>query len=124
MSRLAATIKAIFSISEICVEESKSHISSENAIKAIRELLGQTQAYTELKRMYEELTYYRNLDKQGRLRVQVHGQWDIFTDEYDCEYMLCTACGEKFYPVDEDTVDMTYNYCPNCGAKMEEEAGE
>ena len=67
MSRLEATIKAVFSISEICIEESKSHISSKNAIKAIRELLGQTQSYTELKKLADELQYYRSLDKQGRL---------------------------------------------------------
>lgn len=66
----------------------------------------------------QELQHYKDLEEQGRLKVQVHGQWEIFTDEYDCEYMLCTACGGEFYPVDEDTVGMTYNYCPNCGAKM------
>lgn len=48
------------------------------------------------------------------------GHWDIHTDEYDCEYMKCSVCGEEFYPVDEDTVDRVYNYCPNCGAKMDE----
>lgn len=68
----------------------------------------------------EKWDYWKALEEQGKLTVQVHGQWDILTDEYDCEYMICTACGEEFYPVDEDTVDMTYNYCPNCGAKMEE----
>lgn len=48
----------------------------------------------------------------------VHGEWDILTDEYDCEYVRCSACNEEFYPMDEDTVDRLYNYCPECGAKM------
>ena len=48
-----------------------------------------------------------------------HGKWKIKIDEYDCEYMKCSVCKEIFYPVDEDTVDTTPNYCPNCGAKMQ-----
>jgi DNA-directed RNA polymerase subunit RPC12/RpoP len=46
------------------------------------------------------------------------GEWEIYTDEYDCEYMKCSVCGGEFYPVDEDTVDTTPNYCQNCGAEM------
>jgi hypothetical protein len=48
-----------------------------------------------------------------------HGEWEIKTDDYDCEYMMCSCCKEEFYPVDEDTVDATPKYCPNCGAKMD-----
>ena len=68
--------------------------------------------------MIKKLAHYEDLEEQGELVVQKHGHWEILTDEYDCEYMLCTACGGEFYPVDDDTVDSTYNYCPNCGAKM------
>ena len=46
------------------------------------------------------------------------GKWKIKTDEYDCEYMMCSVCKEEFYPANEDTVDTTPNYCMNCGAKM------
>lgn len=48
-----------------------------------------------------------------------HGEWKIKTDDYDCEYIMCSCCKEEFYPADEDTVDTKPNYCPNCGAKME-----
>lgn len=51
-------------------------------------------------------------------RKQTEGKWKIKTDDFDCEYMMCSVCKEEFYPVDEDTVDTTPNYCPNCGAKM------
>ena len=51
--------------------------------------------------------------------VQSHGHWTIKTDDYDCEYMVCSCCGEEFYNADEDTVDRTPKYCPNCGAKMD-----
>ena len=60
-------------------------------------------------------------DENKKLVEQKKGQWNILTDEYDCEYMKCSVCSEEFYPVDEDTVDRVYNYCPHCGAKMEEE---
>lgn len=51
----------------------------------------------------------------------VHGRWEIKTDDYDCEYAKCSACGEEFYDANEDTIDITFNYCPNCGARMDGE---
>ena len=48
-----------------------------------------------------------------------HGKWIIKRDDYDYEYMKCSCCKEEFYPVDEDTVDETPNYCMNCGAEMD-----
>ena len=53
--------------------------------------------------------------------VKEQGHWTIKTDDYDCEYMVCSCCGEEFYNADEDTVDRTPKYCPNCGAKMDSE---
>lgn len=47
-----------------------------------------------------------------------YGNWTIKRDEYDCEYMVCSCCGECFYDGDNDTVDNLHNYCPNCGANM------
>ena len=48
-----------------------------------------------------------------------HGRWDIRTDDCDCEYARCSECGEEFYDANEDTIDITFNYCPNCGARMD-----
>ena len=53
-----------------------------------------------------------------------HGEWIIKTDDYDNEYMMCSCCKDEFYPVDEDTVDFTPNYCQTCGAKMDGERRE
>ena len=50
----------------------------------------------------------------------VHGEWIMCEDENDCEYIECPLCGEQFYDGDNDTFDKPWNYCPNCGAKMDE----
>ena len=51
------------------------------------------------------------------------GRWEIELDETcDCEFMRCSICSEVFYDGENDTVDITPNYCPNCGAKMDREA--
>ena len=45
----------------------------------------------------------------------VHGAWSLETDEEMPNFMFklvkCSSCGEK--------ANHTYNYCPNCGAKMD-----
>lgn len=51
-------------------------------------------------------------------RKQSEGKWKIKTDDFDCEYVMCSVCKEEFYPADDDTVDATPNFCPNCGARM------
>jgi DNA-directed RNA polymerase subunit RPC12/RpoP len=53
-----------------------------------------------------------------------HGKWIIELDDFDCEYMECSCCGEEFYNGDNDTIDTLHNYCPNCGAKMDGEGYE
>lgn len=42
----------------------------------------------------------------------VHGQW---LDNED--YMFCSICGIQWNYCDNDT--KTFNYCPNCGARMD-----
>jgi DNA-directed RNA polymerase subunit RPC12/RpoP len=66
----------------------------------------------------EFLCYINDIPKADVVEVK-HGKWIIKTDDYDCEYMKCSCCGQEFYPTDEDTVDKTPNYCPDCGAKMD-----
>ena len=38
------------------------------------------------------------------------------------DYIRCSECGEDWCTEDNDTE--TFNYCPNCGAEMDEVRGE
>ena len=49
----------------------------------------------------------------------VHGEWIRCLDVDDCEYIECPICSGEFYDGDNDTFDKPFNYCPNCGAKMD-----
>ena len=40
------------------------------------------------------------------------------TGEYEQTYFQCSVCGKYFYGIDECEAKH-FNYCPNCGAKME-----
>lgn len=44
----------------------------------------------------------------------VHGHWAEDPDE-----MECSVCGARWNYCDNDTYK--FNFCPNCGAKMDEE---
>jgi hypothetical protein len=51
--------------------------------------------------------------------VQQQGKWKIKRDDCDFEYMMCSCCKEDFFP-EGCVVEITPNFCPNCGAKMKE----
>lgn len=50
-----------------------------------------------------------------------HGRW--FRDEDNWNSLTtfqCSVCGEEYcFECDEDILTLNYNYCPNCGAKMD-----
>ena len=47
----------------------------------------------------------------------VHGEWEQLCDPYFSKTIptisRCTACGKKY-----NLPNISYNYCPNCGADM------
>ena len=47
-----------------------------------------------------------------------HGKWDHLPDYID-DLITCSICGETFNVLDNDTY--RFNYCPHCGARMDEE---
>lgn len=48
------------------------------------------------------------------------GEWLRTDDDWNSlTTFQCTVCGEEFcFEIDEDIELLNYNYCPNCGAKM------
>lgn len=48
----------------------------------------------------------------------VHGHWIVEGSGYCGDYAECSECGE----IIEFSPRQKMNYCPNCGAKMDEEA--
>ena len=55
-----------------------------------------------------------------------HGRWVKSEDDYYELYMIkCSVCREEWcFECDDDAFDLNYHYCPNCGAKMDEEVSE
>lgn len=48
------------------------------------------------------------------------GRWTDHNDEWDGGYYECSVCGEAFTFIEGTPKENLYNYCPNCGARMEE----
>ena len=54
----------------------------------------------------------------------VHGRWIEIEDSWgDCHYQ-CTECGEEWNLDAGTPAENNMNYCPNCGAKLDEEVAE
>lgn len=64
----------------------------------------------------EDCAWMRRLKENAAdIAPVVHGQW---LDNED--YMFCSICGIQWNYCDNDT--KTFNYCPNCGARMDGDA--
>lgn len=48
------------------------------------------------------------------------GRWETKDGWDGDEYYACSSCGAEFVLIDGTPSDNDYNYCPNCGAKMDE----
>lgn len=52
-----------------------------------------------------------------------HGKWKPFDLTWGRSVYACTNCGEAFEVPTEDGKPI-YDYCPNCGARMDEVENE
>ena len=52
---------------------------------------------------------------------QKHGHWKTVSDYYDDEHWQCSACGCEWYLEAGSPTENNMHYCPECGAKMDEE---
>ena len=50
----------------------------------------------------------------------VHGDWTAIEDDWNEETIYqCSVCKEEFVTIDGTPPENLWNYCPNCGAKMD-----
>lgn len=68
--------------------------------------------------MVEKLAHYEDLEEQGRLIEQKHGRWKIIGMRPVGTHLThyCSICGGHG--------DNEMDYCPHCGAKMDEVENE
>lgn len=52
----------------------------------------------------------------------IHGHWAKKDDHWLKTYYECSVCNECYGLETSSPVEHGYKYCPNCGAKMDEEA--
>ena len=51
----------------------------------------------------------------------VHGEWSTIEDDYcGLTALKCSECNQEYWFEEEPPMKI-YNYCPNCGAKMDRE---
>lgn len=67
---------------------------------------------------FRKLAHYEDLEEQGRLIEVKHGRWKIIGMRPVGTHLThyCSICGGHG--------DNEMNYCPNCGAKMDEVENE
>lgn len=57
--------------------------------------------------------------------VVVHGQWEESEDDwFGTTVYTCSKCREEFVLVEGTPEQNLWNYCPNCGAKMDGKEGK
>lgn len=65
-----------------------------------------------------EITILKKLpsaEKRGRWTECDHEVWGGYTSAY-----RCSECGKGYHTVHRGFTTERWNYCPNCGAKMED----
>lgn len=68
----------------------------------------------------DKLAEYEDLEDQGEFKRVVHGHW-VLLDNCSNHGVYCSVCNKKVYKDWYRNVKVTSNYCPNCGAVMDEE---
>lgn len=89
----------------------KDLIYRQNAIKAVMDLPDCDNGYSDT---YDKAQIIRTLEEVPS--AQRKGKW-LLDEERGANglYAICSACDELIY------ITGDFKYCPNCGAKMEEE---
>ena len=49
-----------------------------------------------------------------------HGRWEVSTDEwFETDVYTCSKCRESYVLVEGTPKENSWNYCPNCGCRMD-----
>ena len=62
---------------------------------------------------------FRDCDKLIEVQEVKHASWDVVEEGWDNTLYTCSACGESCLMLDMTPADNLWDYCPNCGAKMD-----
>lgn len=71
-------------------------------------------------KIYIKAVGTREIDRQPTVDPVVHGRWHLGCNGFDCR---CSVCGCEFDNIANDVWE-DWEYCPNCGAKMDLEVSE
>ena len=63
-----------------------------------------------------------NFKDRSRFVELPHAEWGEDEDMYGDPIYRCSNCNEHFVLEEGTPTDNCYSYCPNCGAKMNEQA--
>ena len=64
----------------------------------------------------------KNFKDSSRFVELPHAEWVEDEDMYGDPIYRCSNCNEHFVLEEGNPTDNCYSYCPNCGAKMDEQA--
>lgn len=89
----------------------------------IKENMPDDADYTEYSEFFDKmLQAFKNVvDTSPTIDVEpvVHGHWVRYCDGAELQ-LICSNCGYEYIEADPDCTE-EHNYCPHCGAKMDEE---
>lgn len=69
-----------------------------------------------------EFEHCANFRDRSRFVELSHAEWVEDEDMYGDPIYRCSNCNEHFVLEEGTPTDNCYSYCPNCGAKMDEQA--
>ena len=61
---------------------------------------------------------YRNGYEKGKADATKEGEWEEHSDFLCDTFYRCSVCGEDFVTIEGTPIENSWNFCPNCGAKM------
>ena len=63
-----------------------------------------------------------HFEDRSRFVELKHAEWEEHEDMYGDPFYSCSNCREKYFLEEWTPIENRYFYCPNCGAKMDEQA--